>query len=138
MNVDSLLARLDRVRPSGKDCWSACCPAHNDRSPSLSIRDVGDRVLLHCHSGCTVDAVCAAAGIGLHDLFADSRAPREVAPGITPRAAAAAMEEELLVLACAAADRAAGRQLAQETREREALAWQRVDRGRELLRRAGA
>ena len=31
----------------------ARCPAHDDREPSLSIRDGGDgRVLVHCHAGC--------------------------------------------------------------------------------------
>ena len=50
--------------------WLACCPAHDDRKPSLSI-DSGDdgRVLLHCHAGCEVEAVCAALGITTADLF---------------------------------------------------------------------
>jgi hypothetical protein len=31
----------------------ACCPAHNDRSPSLSVVDgVNGRLLVHCHAGC--------------------------------------------------------------------------------------
>jgi putative DNA primase/helicase len=33
-------------------CWMARCPAHEDREPSLSIRDRGGTVLLHCHAGC--------------------------------------------------------------------------------------
>ncbi len=33
--------------------WKACCPAHDDNSPSLSISD-GEhgKVLVHCHAGC--------------------------------------------------------------------------------------
>ena len=40
------------------DGWMAHCPAHEDKQPSLSIaeRDEG-RILLHCHAGCTFDAV---------------------------------------------------------------------------------
>ena len=38
----------------------ARCPAHDDRTPSLSIRDVGCRVLVHCHAGCGQDAVINA------------------------------------------------------------------------------
>jgi putative DNA primase/helicase len=40
---------------------SARCPAHRDRNPSLSISDgPGGRLLLHCHAGCSQDAVIAA------------------------------------------------------------------------------
>src|SRR5437660_11651863 len=40
----------------------ASCPAHDDKSPSLAIRDLGGRLLVHCHAGCdqalVVDALC--------------------------------------------------------------------------------
>lgn len=36
---------------------SACCPAHDDRNPSLSLRDAGDKLLLYCHSGCEFESV---------------------------------------------------------------------------------
>jgi putative DNA primase/helicase len=33
--------------------WSARCPAHDDRTPSLSLRNSGDgKVLVCCHAGC--------------------------------------------------------------------------------------
>lgn len=41
--VEALLERLDRVRQAGDGKWLARCPAHKDHSPSLSIRDAGDR-----------------------------------------------------------------------------------------------
>jgi putative DNA primase/helicase len=40
--------------------WTACCPAHDDRTPSLSIRDAGNKVLVHCHAGCDQERVIAA------------------------------------------------------------------------------
>ena len=41
--------------------WMARCPAHDDREPSLSIRDGGDgKVLVHCHAGCDQGRVIAA------------------------------------------------------------------------------
>ena len=47
-------------RRTGKG-WSARCPAHDDKKPSLSIGDAGGgRVLIHCHAGCDQRTVIAA------------------------------------------------------------------------------
>ena len=41
--------------------WTARCPAHDDRTPSLSIRDADDgKVLVRCHAGCDQERVIAA------------------------------------------------------------------------------
>jgi len=40
--------------------WTAICPAHDDHSPSLSIRDANGKVLVHCHTGCAQERVIAA------------------------------------------------------------------------------
>ena len=38
--------------------WMARCPAHDDREPSLSIRDADDgKVLVRCHAGCEQERV---------------------------------------------------------------------------------
>jgi putative DNA primase/helicase len=43
------------------DSWMARCPAHDDRKPSLSIRDADDgKILLHCHAGCGQERVITA------------------------------------------------------------------------------
>src|SRR5437899_2838230 len=40
--------------------WMARCPAHDDRKPSLSIRDSDDgKVLVHCHAGCNQQQLIA-------------------------------------------------------------------------------
>lgn len=50
--------------------WCCRCPAHDDRTPSLSIHAGDDgRALVNCHAGCTVDAVCGAIGLRPADLF---------------------------------------------------------------------
>ena len=41
-------------------CWTARCPAHDDREPSLSIRDADGKVLVRCHAGCDQRDVIAA------------------------------------------------------------------------------
>lgn len=74
MSADTLLSQLDKVRATGQTRWVACCPAHEDKSPSLAIREVDDgRVLVHCFSGCATEDVLAAVGLTFSDLFA----PRE-------------------------------------------------------------
>lgn len=45
--------------------YLACCPAHDDRNPSLSISQKGDKTLLHCWSGCPQNTVIGALqGLG--------------------------------------------------------------------------
>jgi putative DNA primase/helicase len=45
--------------------WTARCPAHDDRRPSLSIRSADDgKILVHCHAGCGQFAVVAALKAG--------------------------------------------------------------------------
>jgi hypothetical protein len=58
--------------------YSACCPAHNDSNPSLSIDEGNDgKILLHCHAGCTVEAICSELGIRTPELFvSDAKAER--------------------------------------------------------------
>jgi hypothetical protein len=67
--IEKLLERLPDAKPSGEG-WSARCPAHEDRRPSLSFSEGADgRALLKCHSGCETEAVCEAIGLRLADLM---------------------------------------------------------------------
>ena len=70
--IETILSRLHGVKERGSS-WTARCPAHDDRSPSLSI-SVGDdgRVLMHCHAGCTFEAIMAALGFPVTAAFGDS------------------------------------------------------------------
>ena len=68
--VERILSALDKVRNRGNSSWMACCPAHADKNPSLSIKETQDGdVLLHCFAGCGVDDVLAALGLEMSDLF---------------------------------------------------------------------
>jgi 5S rRNA maturation endonuclease (ribonuclease M5) len=67
--VELVLERLERVKRSGTG-WTARCPAHEDRNPSLSIAEGEDgRVLVKCHAGCETEAVLSELGLELRDLF---------------------------------------------------------------------
>lgn len=68
--IESILHRVEKLKKTGDDRWIACCPAHNDTSPSLAIRCLGDdRILLHCFAGCSTSEVLAALGLTFEDLF---------------------------------------------------------------------
>jgi hypothetical protein len=48
----------------------ARCPAHDDRDPSLSVREADDgRCLVHCFAGCPTEEVIGAVGLKWSDLF---------------------------------------------------------------------
>ena len=52
--------------------WMARCPAHDDRTPSLSIGEAeGGKVLVHCHAGCNQERVIAA--LKTRDIWNESR-----------------------------------------------------------------
>lgn len=39
--------------------YVTCCPVHDEKHPSLSLTEVKDKVLAHCHAGCPQVAVVA-------------------------------------------------------------------------------
>lgn len=74
-----LLHRLEGVRTRGAGRWTAKCPAHADKSPSLSITATDDeRVLLKCWTGCSAREVVEAVGLTLSDLFPERLPPEHV------------------------------------------------------------
>ena len=69
---DDVLTRFPDAKKDGAG-WAARCPAHEDRKASLSIGTGDDgRVLLHCHAGCTLDAILSAVQLEARDLFAET------------------------------------------------------------------
>ncbi|MET0013049.1 MAG: CHC2 zinc finger domain-containing protein [Sedimenticola sp.] len=68
--VDNLLDRLEGVRKTSDRKYMARCPAHDDKSPSLSISETDNgTVLIHCFSGCEAESVLNAVGLGFPDLY---------------------------------------------------------------------
>src|SRR5262245_34571439 len=59
IRAETIITMLSQVRSAGTDRWTARCPAHEDRSPSLTIRQTHDRILIHCWAGCTAAEICA-------------------------------------------------------------------------------
>lgn len=58
-----------RARQNGKG-YSVCCPAHDDKNPSLSVTEGDDgRILAKCFAGCTFEEICSSLGIEPSALF---------------------------------------------------------------------
>ena len=79
--LENILSRLEKPRQRQPGQWSARCPAHADKGPSLSVRESTDgSVLIHCFAGCGAAEIVAAMGLELHDLF-----PPQDKPTGTPK-----------------------------------------------------
>lgn len=122
---DLLLSRLDKVQGHGSK-RQARCPAHEDRSPSLSIREATDgRVLLHCHAGCEVSDIVESLGLTLGDLFPDETR-RQPVPTKKD------FEDEFYYLDLAKAIKEQGRHMDELTMNRVELAMHRIETGKRL------
>jgi hypothetical protein len=131
------------VRRAGNG-YSARCPAHEDRSSSLSITEGSDgRCLVHCFAGCTVHDVVAAVGMTVSDLFPprqssdrpeDRRRFRELAKqGQWATALNVLGFEATVVLVACRTMQKTGTPLPNHDVERLAVAVDRIERCREVL-----
>ena len=67
--LSEILQRLDKVKQHG-DQYYACCPVHDDKSPSMGITEKEGKVLIHCFScGATGQEVMEAIGLPVSTLF---------------------------------------------------------------------
>lgn len=86
MDIREFLSRL-RVEsgPNGSGEYMCRCPAHDDKTASLCVRDGEKGIVLKCQAGCDTEAVLGAMGLKMRDLFREGSTP----PGRseTPKAA---------------------------------------------------
>ena len=69
--IQHFIGSLERVRWGSNGRVVACCPAHLDRNPSLSV-SLGERgLLVKCWAGCTVEEIVQAMGLRTTNLFYD-------------------------------------------------------------------
>ena len=135
MGTDLLLSRLDRVREHAHGRWTARCPAHGDRNPSLSIRETADgTILIRCFAGCCASEVMAAVGLSLRDLFPEGRGDhippiRDRKHQHAAREALKTLHREVLIVAIAGETLAAGTSLDEADRNR---LWEAIHRIRQV------
>lgn len=139
MSAAVLLDQLAGVKQTAPGRWLAKCPAHKDRSPSLSIRELEDgRVLLHDFGGCDTAAVLASLGLQMSALFPEKLPGQNEARGyaasssrIPARDLLELIDQEALLVATIALEFRERRALSEEDWERLATAAARIGRARD-------
>jgi len=71
MPINEILTHYNNVKPQGNGSYTALCPAHGDKTNSLSISEGNnDNIVIHCHQyGCTYPGFITAAGLKESDLY---------------------------------------------------------------------
>ena len=130
MSIDTLLSHLSKVKRTGKGRYLACCPAHSDKHPSLSIRELNDgRVLIHCFTGCNVKEILRATGLEFDVLYPEKPIGHFLHPekrSFSAKDILEAIRHESLMVSVAASKIAQGEALAKEDYKRLMLASRRL------------
>lgn len=128
MSLDALLSRLEKVK-GRNGSYTACCPAHDDKSPSLAIREEGGKILLHCFGGCEVSAIAGALGMDMTELFPPSEPKYPPAPKVKFFATdlLRVIALEAAIVSVAAYDMSHGKTLPKVDLDRLQLAYQRIN-----------
>lgn len=135
MTVEVLLSRLEKTRSTGPSRWLACCPAHPDKTPSMTVHETDDgRVLVHCFAGCSVESILNAAGLVFDALFPEkpSHLQKTVRRPFPASDVLAAITSEALIVATAAGNMGQGVALTDEDRKRLMIAAERINEARRI------
>jgi hypothetical protein len=120
-----VVSRMKGVKQHG-DSFMAVCPAHQDKSPSLSLSRAGDgRALVHCFAGCDPRDVLGAVGLEMRDLFPENMS-QDQRREFRRIKVEHQRDSERLIIEIAKAEAEAGA-LSEESTARLALARKRVD-----------
>jgi len=76
MSLDNILPHLTKVKKTHRG-YSACCPVHNDKNPSMTLTETDDgKVLIHCFAcGARGSDVVEALGLSPSELFSGEFTP---------------------------------------------------------------
>ena len=120
MFLQDVLNRFDGVRETGSGQYSCRCPAHEDKSNSLGIKQgEGDRILLNCFAGCDTKYILDAVGLTWKDILPDNEVTKEIkTSGFNPYSVLKMIRDEVLIIGLASADIRKGKALNDEDHDR--------------------
>ena len=132
--LEKFLSRLEKVK-GRNGSWTACCPSHNDKSPSLAVREGEDgRILIHCFGGCDTLSVIQALGMDMSDLFppkrewsGETQSVKAMKPAFYASDLLRIISFECLVVSICAYDMSQGKKIDEGDRERLKVAQQRIE-----------
>lgn len=87
MKIGDFLARLKvKNGPSAAGEYLCRCPAHDDRTASLCVREGDKGIVLKCQAGCSTQKVLDAMELQMKDLFNDDKKPQPKRSAAKPAA----------------------------------------------------
>jgi hypothetical protein len=128
MNINDFLGYFEKSYRSGKDEYQCLCPAHNDKTASLSIKNLPDeRILIHCFAGCAANDILGAVGLTFDDIVPKRLGDfKPVSKPFNPYAVLKSISNETLLVALAGLEVANGKTLPQEDKDRLMIAVNRL------------
>jgi hypothetical protein len=128
MNINDFLGYFEKSYRSGKDEYQCLCPAHNDKTASLSIKNLPDeRILIHCFAGCAANDILGAVGLTFDDIVPKRLGDfKPVSKPFNPYAVLKAISNETLLVALAGLEVSNGKTLPQEDKDRLMIAVNRL------------
>lgn len=126
--LEPILSRLSKVK-GRHGSYTACCPAHEDKSPSLALKEEDGKVILHCFAGCTPADVMGAIGMDMTDLFPPKAPDYQLQRPVKFYASdlLRVLHLEARIVMVAAYDVSKGRRLPDADLKRLELAWERIN-----------
>ena len=131
MIVDMVLSKLHKVKKTSSG-WLACCPAHDDKRPSMTVTEKDGMVLMHCFSGCSIHEVLGAIGLEASDLYPKSSHGKPIKRPFNAHDVLECLGLELGVIVAYAHDVRAQKDIAIVDRKRFLLAISRIESARRL------
>ncbi len=137
MSIETLISRLDGVKETGHGKYVARCPAHDDKSPSLAIKECGDgRILIHDFAGCETEDVLAAIGLEFSDVMPErigtEHSYKRMRQPFDARQVLATLDHESLVVSIIGADFLEHKDIDEDTWSRLGAAVSRINSARSL------
>jgi hypothetical protein len=78
MHLSEIISRFQNAKLIGENSYQVRCNCHDDKKASLTITEEDNKILMHCHAGCDVRNILAAAGLTEKDLFNEVQKKPEV------------------------------------------------------------